>query len=137
MKFYPGQYVLGIGCLLGLLLGCSSSEYPSVRWEGNVTLQGKPIPSDATAEILVVSQDAARSSLAVKSKIEEGHYVLNQVPVGDVVVQFSIYRERPAKNKRDAERGIRDVENLLPASFSNHLSGQASENDSQKDFDIR
>ncbi|MDO4583836.1 MAG: hypothetical protein Q4D62_07000 [Planctomycetia bacterium] len=137
MKFRSGKKLFWGCCFLGLLAGCSSPEYPRVRWEGNVTLRGKPIPADALGEILVVSQDAGQSSLAVKSRIENGHYVLENVPVGKVVVQFSLYRERPAKNKTDAERGIRDVENLLPTSFANHLAMEAREDELAKDFDIR
>ncbi|MDO4570155.1 MAG: hypothetical protein Q4D38_07220 [Planctomycetia bacterium] len=126
--------------VLALLLttGCGGDSYPSVHWKGNVTIDGQPVPSDAKAEIMVRLVDARKKSIGVSAKIVDGAYDLPKVPQGDVMVEFSIYRETPSKHAADAGRGIMDTEDLLPKWLRNGkgLRETAGSDNLSKNFDL-
>ena len=134
-SIYMGGKIGLVGILL-LLSGCGGSTYPTVEWSGTVTIGGQPIPSDAVASIEVVSLEASAESKATQADIVGGNYTLKDVPVGNVLVQFNIVREIPAKNPTDQMRGIRSYSNLVPGNFAG-FSEKAEQDDTQKNFDIQ
>lgn len=119
------------------LTGCGGPEYPVCRWEGAVQIDGLPIPESATGSISVASTDPNLASRAVSAPIVNGKYALENVPQGDVVVQFNIIEETPAKNPDDAARGMTDAKDLIPKNFQNGIKDTAAKNDNNKNFDIR
>ena len=124
---------LALSCLL---TGCGGPGYPVCTWEGTVSLKGEPVPSDATATITVSSTDAKTASRSVSAPIVNGKYVLENVPQGEVLVQFNIVQETPAKNPEDAARGMTDVKNLMPRKFK-PFTETANGDAIDKNFEIK
>ena len=125
--------VLALSCVL---TGCGGPGYPVCTWEGTVSLKGEPVPSDATATITVSSTDAKTASRSVSAPIVNGKYVLENVPQGEVLVQFNIVQETPAKNPEDAARGMTDVKNLMPRKFK-PFTETANGDAIDKNFEIK
>lgn len=123
---------LALSCVL---TGCGGPGYPVCTWEGSVNLKGEPVPSSATATITVSSTDAKTASRSVSAPIVDGKYVLENVPQGEVLVQFNIVQETPAKNPEDAARGMTDVKNLMPRKFK-PLTETANGDETNKNFEI-
>lgn len=124
-----------LACILIAASGCGPKKHPTVRWEGDVTLDGKPIPAEAKAEIHVQLSSAKERSVGASTKINNGHYALD-VPQGQVNVKFSIYIEKPAARQSDRERGIMDVENLVPNWMQSGLKEAAGSENLAKNFDL-
>ncbi|MBO5255874.1 MAG: PEP-CTERM sorting domain-containing protein [Clostridia bacterium] len=123
---------LALSCVL---TGCGGPGYPVCTWEGSVNLKGEPVPSSATATITVSSTDAKTASRSVSAPIVDGKYVLENVPQGEVLVQFNIVQETPAKNPEDAARGMTDVKNLMPRKFK-PFTETANGDETNKNFEI-
>ncbi|MDO4582852.1 MAG: hypothetical protein Q4D62_02000 [Planctomycetia bacterium] len=125
--------ILGMICLLGV--GCGSPKLPVVTWEGEVTLSGKPIPAGAIAEISVYTASGEGISQGTRGEIVNGHYLLEDVPVGDVRVSFNIVERIPSKNPQDVGRGITICQSLLSEDFQ-PLEEKAIKSEKGKNFDL-
>ncbi|MDO4575229.1 MAG: hypothetical protein Q4D98_08450 [Planctomycetia bacterium] len=125
--------VWGMVCVLAV--GCGEEKLPVVTWEGDVTLSGKPIPKGATAVITVYTALGEGISQGTQGEIVNGHYLLKDVPVGDVWVDFNIVRRTPSQNTQDAGRGIMNCESLLPENFQ-PLREKAEKSEREKHFNL-
>ena len=124
---------LALSCVL---TGCGGPSYPVCTWEGTVSLKGEPVPAGATASITVSSTNPKTASRSVSAPIVDGKYVLENVPQGEVLVQFNIVQETPAKNPEDAARGMTDVKNLMPRKFK-PFTETANGDAIDKNFEIK
>ncbi|GEM_PF-3462661 len=107
--------VLGL-VSLAAVSGCGGGS-PTTTVSGTVTLNGKPLPGDATASIAF---SPAKTGVAgVAAPITEGRYSCPGVPTGDVKVSFDITQPDgpPRKSDRTGEM-YQEVKNLVPASFA-------------------
>ena len=121
---------------VAVTLGCGSPSDPTVKWSGTVTIDGQSIPSDAQGVIIVRSNSATGASRGDQAEIVDGAYTLQNVPQGEVLVSFDIYKLVPAKDKMDAERGIEDKKILVPDRWALGVTDTADKNDSAKNFDL-
>ena len=128
---------LFLSVIVLVLAGCGGGDnYAKVEWSGTVTLNGKPIPANTTATIMVSAGESATATHATQAEIANGRYTLKDVPQGKVFVQFSIVQEIPPTDPADVARGVRTTKSLLPKKF-NGFSENADKSDSQKNFDIK
>ncbi len=127
------------GILLALALaagGCSSggSTHPVAKLGGSVTIGGQPLPADAQGQIQFFPEDSGQPDSA---PIEEGRYLAQRVPLGQVKVLFKITRPTGRKIVEEGARGgapFDELENLVPAQYRNGLSLEVTEDNLSQDF---
>jgi hypothetical protein len=128
--------------LVALPAGCgkSGNEWPVAHLQGQVTIGGKPVPSDVHQARIVFtpSQSGAnRRAKAVMVSIVNGRYDAPDVPVGPLTVSFDISRYTGEERQLDGNRGtVKISESLVPQDAWGGIAYEAAEDDSTKDFDL-
>jgi hypothetical protein len=126
--------LLGVGLLFAVTAGCGLDAGKTVSLSGNVTIGGKPIPSDAQAFITFATKsDGAERSVSVP--IKEGRYESPRTPQGQVFVSFRINRTGPEKMSERTGELYRDIISLLPRNQTGE-SVLVEEDNSDLDFDL-
>ena len=122
-------------CLTFLLLsGCGK---PTVTWQGEVTLGGQPLPANAVEAVIQARPLDKNAALAVQTTIQNGKYVLKNVPKGAVLVQFIITVET-GKTKTDSvyKTTYSEQKNIVPADKRKGIKMTADKNNSSLNFDL-
>ena len=119
------------------IAGCSgsSSDFPKVQWEGEVTINQQPIPQDATGWI-IVSPTSGEQAPATRALIENGHYRLDAVPKGKVNVSFSIARQT-GRIVNDGVNSVPEEVDLVPPSLMSGIDIIAEESNYKQNFDLK
>ena len=116
-------------------VGCGLNSGPPVaHLRGKVTIDGKPVPSEAEARIMFVPPTSAanRNSKPAMVPIVNGEYDAPDVPVGQVIVRFDI--QRPTG--REFARGMKESENLVPEVHREGIEIAVTEGDHPQDFEL-
>lgn len=136
------RFIFLMLCLVLLLMaGCGQpqSNGPTVVWEGTVTLQGNPLPTNMKeAYIQVRPTDSGKTGMAspVQAGIEKGKYRLEQVPRGDVTVYFILNELTGKKIKDRTGQEFEETRNLVPNSKRSGIPFQATADNREQNFDL-
>jgi hypothetical protein len=115
---------------LALVLGCGGAA-DTVRLQGQVTLDGQPLPADAEGSISFQPLKGDQSRAAV-AKIIDGQYDAPRAPSGRVKATISLVK--PTGKMLDNGRGdpSPEYQSLIPADYGNvfdlELSDDTTEN---------
>ena len=72
-----------------VVAGCSrQDDYPSMRL-GSVTVDGQPIP-EGSIELVPTGSNQGRGT---SGNIENGHYLIEKAPLGNVLVMLTANRD--------------------------------------------
>jgi hypothetical protein len=126
------QVVAAVGLFTA---GCTKSGPREVHLQGEVTLNGAPVPSDATAFINFAPAAGGASSVSVP--VKDGRYDSPQTPAGPLKVSFDI--SHPVGPERKSERtGLtyRDIESLVPAKYATGIQLDVQTDQSNQDFHL-
>jgi hypothetical protein len=125
--------VLAAGC------GKPGPSYPSARWEGTVTLQGKPIPAEAEAYVQFFPNGGGGQAPPASVPIMQGRYRAERVPLGKVTVVFNITRLTGRMVREDNAPGATpyaEREILVPPSLRAGIPAEVT-GDQQRDFNLQ
>jgi hypothetical protein len=115
--------------------GCGTTNGGATRLQGQVTLNGKPLPADAKAFVTFVPE--GNPGKAVSVPVTNGNYDSPDTPVGKVNVQFEISREvGPTKTSERTGQSYREMENLVPGKYSTGLPLEVTGDNSTQNFDL-
>jgi hypothetical protein len=125
---------LGFLAVVVLLCGCGRESSPVAHLSGTVTIDGKPIPSDANASM---SFAPTEGGVAVAVTIVDGRYDSPKTPQGKVSVMFSISRSiGPEKVSERTGQKYRDIANLVPPEHAAGMVIEVQEDNSNLNFDL-
>lgn len=116
------------------LCGCGRGAGSGVHLSGTVTIDGKPIPSDATASMSFKPTQGGESAAV---PIVDGRYDSPKTPQGRVSVHFSV--SRPVGHEKVSERTgekYREIANLVPPEHSAGMLIEVQDDNSNQNFDL-
>lgn len=125
------------GLLLASVVGCGhGSSKPTAHLSGVVTINGQPIPANATGTIMFRPTKAGMANTA-GVPINGGRYDSPNTPVGDVTVFFSI-QEPTGKMISDAGGPpYAEMQPIVPAGAANGMALTVSGDNAEQDFDLK
>ena len=129
-----------IVCLMLLGCGKSGSKLPVARLEGVVTINGQPLPADAEGWVQFMPTGGGGQASPARSQIVDGRYVAENVPLGKILVLFTITRLTGRMVVEDnAPGGTPDPEreNLVPESCRQGIPLEIGGDEPQRDFDLQ
>ena len=128
------------GLLLLVLAGCGSSNRsePIVRLQGNVTVNGQPLPADAVGSVIFMPRVPGQAP-ATEARIEGGHYQTDNAPRGDITALFHINRAtgKMIKDTPNDEHPHPEQENLVPEKLRAGIRTNVTGDNPHQDFDLR
>lgn len=128
------QWLLVLGCAIAAT-GCGSKSGATAHLQGSVTLDGKPLPDDATAFIMFAPDGKGADSVSVP--ITKGRYDAVKVPQGPVKVFFDITRPvGPTKKSEHTGQSFRDTANLVPDKYATGIPLKVDGDDPNRDFQL-
>ena len=117
--------------LLGLLLLVGCGGPPTTLLSGTVTLNGKPVPSDAEAFISFTPVGGE----AVSVPITEGKYESSETPRGMVTVHFHILQKvGPVKVSERTGEEFQEEKNLVPAKYATGIQLEVTDDNTNQNF---
>ena len=120
--------------IIVLMSGCGDSSSRTAHLAGTVTINGKPVPSDAEAAVSFEPQGGGRS---VSVPITNGRYDSPNTPQGSVVVKFYISRRvGPMKTSERTGEKYQDTANLVPPDHAAGKSIEIREDNVNQNFDL-
>lgn len=133
MVFVGLVSVLGMGSVLG----CNqSSSKPTAYVSGTVTIDGKPLPANATGTVMFRPSGKGMAKTAGVSVIG-GKYDSPETPVGEVTVFFSI-QEPTGKMISDAGGPpFPEYRSIVPQGSTNGVKLEVTGENLQQDFDLK
>ena len=137
-KAVPRVFYVVTSCLLSMsLVGCGGDSNSNVvHWSGEITLDGKPLPSDCVGSITFRPMTSSGGQ-AVTVRIENGHYDSPQTPKGKVQAFFDI--ERPTGRTFHSDRVDKDVpetESIVPSEHAQGMEFDVTEDKSDANIDL-
>ena len=138
---WTGGAAMGvIVCLMALGCGKSGSEFPVARLEGTVTINGRPLPADAEGWVQFMPSGGGGQASPARSQIVDGRYLAENVPLGKILVIFTVTRltgrmvveDNVPGGTPDPER-----ENLVPESCRQGIPLEISGDEEKRDFDLQ
>lgn len=120
------------------ITGCSSGgrSGATVKWSGNVTLNGQALPADCQGRIIVQTTSAKGQAGSAAGAISNGYYSLSNVPQGTVIVRFSLLIPDGTPSKEDVQRGIFPKKNIAPREWQTGVQFEAVKSEKGKDFNL-
>lgn len=126
-------FILFLSCLF--LTGCGGK--PTVSWQGEVTVGGKPLPSNVSEAVIQVLPMGKDSAGPAQAEIKDGKYDIKKVPQGDVLVQFVINAPTGKKRTDPVYKTTYDEQkNLIPPAKRSGIRMTADKNNSSQNFDL-
>jgi hypothetical protein len=133
-------YRLAVLIALSLMVGCNAGKAtgPVAHWQGKVTINGEPIPSDARGRIMFVpsSTGSNRNAKPAIVEIVNSRYDAPDVPIGPLTVTFDIMRLTGREIPREGGPPIQESESLVPEEHRNGVPVNVTEGAETHDFDL-
>jgi hypothetical protein len=119
---------------LALIVGCNGAA-DTAHLQGQVTLDGKPLPADAEGSISFQPLQGDQSRATVV-KIIDGRYDAPGAPPGQVKATISLVK--PTGKMLDNGRGqpSPEYESLIPADYGNAFDLEVSGDKADQHFDL-
>lgn len=136
---YRGLVLLVVlGGLLPFVVGCGGSGGSGsvAHWQGEVTLDGKPLPPGTTGAITLRPMDQ-KDAKPITIYLNEGRFDSPNIPMGKVKAFFSL--EKPTGKKIHSERTGQDVEemeSIVPREAQAGIDLEVTGDDSNKVIDL-
>jgi hypothetical protein len=128
------RQLLALAIIIFLMSGCRDGSGPNAHLAGTVTINGKPVPSDADAAVSFQPQGGGQS---VTVPITNGRYDSPSTPQGSVLVKFYISRRvGPIKTSERTGEKYQDTANLVPPDHAAGMSLVVSGDNVNQDFDL-
>lgn len=114
---YRGALVVVLAACCLMQTGCGGRSATPVAVSGTVTLNGKPLPAEATAYISFTPTTPA--AVGVSAAITSGSYASAQTPQGPLTVFFEITKPLgpPRKSDRTGQM-VQETVSLVPARYA-------------------
>lgn len=105
-------FVWSLTLLLGVVAGCSGTGFPVSTVEGQISVDGKPVPS-GTVSFMPLESHAGQ---AISADIKDGRYRSEQVPRGKLLIMISSFIDVGEKH---VEFGIEypKLKNMIPDKY--------------------
>jgi len=127
-------WLLALMCVLAPT-GCGSKSGAKAHLQGNVTLNGKAIPDDATAFVVFAPEGKGADTVSVP--ITKGRYDSSGIPRGDLKVFFQITRPvGPMKKSEHTGQSFQDIANLVPDKYATGIPLKVDGDDPNRDFPL-
>jgi hypothetical protein len=125
------------GLLLASVSGCSQgSSKPTAHLSGEVTINGQPIPENASGTIMFRPTKAGMANTA-GVPVAGGKYDSPNTPVGEVTVFFSI-QGPTGKMISDAGGPLYpEMQPIIPASAASGIALTVSGDNAEQNFDLK
>lgn len=127
---------MAIAVVSVMLTGCPTGNSNSVHWSGTVTIDGQPLPADATGSITFRPTEKTESR-AVSVKIVGGKYDAPEMPMGKVRAFFSI--SKPSGRMRIEDRSgeeLPELESIVPRDRAPGIEVEVTGNNADGNFDL-
>lgn len=116
--------------------GCGVSESPVAHLQGSVTVNGNPIPEDATAYINFAPAKGNNSE-SVSVKVIGGKYDSPKTPRGPVLVSFDMtHPVGPEKKSERTGQMYQEVVSLVPPQYATGIQIDVQGDDPNHDFHL-
>jgi hypothetical protein len=135
------RYLCPVFLLLFLVLaGCHAKKRsePVATLEGQVTVNGKPLPEDAVGSVVFMPRVKGQAR-AAEAKIQGGHYRVEEAPLGAVTALFHISRStgKMIKDSPRDEHPHPELIDLVPAKQRFGVPVTIAGDNPHQDFDLR
>lgn len=125
------------GLLLASVAGCSSgSSKPTAHLSGTITMNGQPLPANATGTIMFRPSKAGMAKTA-GVPISDGKYVSPNTPVGDVTVFFSIQEPTGKMISDSGGPPYAEYRPIVPAEAAAGIALTVSGDNAEQNFDLK
>ena len=136
----PILFRTGSFLLLLVVAGCGSPSRsePVARLQGNVTINGRPLPADAAGSVTFKSRERGQAPPAT-AKIKDGHYQTDRAPLGDVTAIFHINRPtgKIVKDSPTDAHPHPELQDLVPEDLHDGVPANVTGDNPHLDFDLR
>lgn len=125
-------------CLLFAVVmevGCGEKRSGTARVQGTVTIDGQPIPADATGNVLFRPGEGTTGRTAGAS-IVNGRYDCADAPVGKVKVFFSINKPTGRMITESDNRPFAEIGSIISQKYSSGIDAEITGDSSDQDFDL-
>lgn len=127
-----------VSCVLvAVMTGCHSDSSADVaHWSGEITIDGQPLPDDATGTISFRPVGGGTAP-AAGAPIENGRYDSPNTPKGSVMVYFDI--QQPTGKSHYSERvgqEIQETKSIVPAEHGQGIQKEVTGDNLEADFDL-
>ncbi len=128
-------FVLALLALL-LTMGCGGSGSGLAHVQGEVTINGQPIPADAIGSVTFQTTKGGQGK-TVSSPIKGGKYDLPETPLGTLRVLISV--QQPNGKTIDNGRGVpaQEYENIISDEHSSGIEVQIDGDKDDQNFDLK
>jgi hypothetical protein len=118
--------------------GCDSrgAAGNTAHWAGTVTIDGQPIPQDASASILFKPTQSGQAK-SVSAQILQGKYDSPETPKGHVKAFFSISRPTGRMIREGQGNPYPEILSIVSSEYGSGMELDVSEDDMNRDFDLK
>ena len=116
-------------------IGCGGDGKATAHLQGTVTLDGKPLPNDATGSLIF--QPVGGQGKPVTVPIDnDGNYDSPNTPMGQVRVTFNIQQPTGPEYTTDRGTKARDIKNIVPEKSLLGRDLEVTGDNSSQNFDL-
>jgi len=117
-------------------LGCGNGASGTAHLQGQVTVDGRSLPSDAIGSITLQPTQKGQGP-TVGAPIEGGKYDVQAAPLGTLLAYITV--QQPTGRLIDNGRGnpSPEYENILSSEYSSGIEIQVSEDQTDLNFDLK
>lgn len=132
------SWALLLAAAASAILGCgkSSGSANVVHLKGRITLDGQPIPSDASGSITFKPTRGGQGKTTF-STIEDGLYDSPETPKGPVKIYISIQQPTGKMISEAGGTPYAEMRSLVPNSYAGGIDMDFSEDNLSQDFDLK
>lgn len=108
----------------------------TAHWSGEVTLDGQPLPADASGSITLRTMGPGGGQ-AVTVQIKDGRYDSPQTPKGTVIAYFDISQPTGRTYFSDrVQKEIQETKSIVPDKHAQGVQVEVSGNDPAANFEL-
>lgn len=130
-----GGWTTALAACVALGCGGGSSGPPTVHLQGNILINGQPVPGDAEGSISFKPTQAGMAK-TTSVTIRQGRYDAPEVPQGPVKVFVNVQQPTGRMISEAGGTPYAEYRDLVPASFKG-LELNATEDNENQDFDLK
>jgi hypothetical protein len=133
---YRGLVAIVLVCAFTAVAGCNAGgSKGTAHLQGTVTIDGKPIPADATTNIMfrATTQGQAKST---STQIVDGIYDAPDAPLGKVMVYIDIQQPTGKMKREGIGTPYAEYRDLIATKYDEGIPLEVTDDNSKQNFDL-
>lgn len=119
------------------LAGCGSGDSrATAHLQGTVTLNGQPLPAEATGSVTFIPTSKEQAPAAT-AELVAGKYDCPAAPQGAIRVSFNVMQPTGPEYTTDRGTTARQMTNIVPAEYATGIDVEITGDDAALDFDMK